>query len=257
MRKATALTTNTTDTAGPTRGSTPLAFNDGETTGLDHEVHQMWELAMKMRDHRQPALDGEWLWQLHVDEARADPQALKINGFHERYQAHNGEVLVMACPPRAVELMPALDLLPAHWKFQQLAAQLLWLFSPPPALELASASPEVYAGKHRTHWLGAVPDFDVRFVTAFMRAHGALPNWPHTPWHYHLGDVENLAAGRLRQPPPWDPDDLSARLGVHIDPQRRHTALGDVRWAEQLYDAVMAPDTVELYRADGTRHVYR
>ena len=58
-------------------------------------------------------------------------------------------------------------------------------------------------------------------------------------WHYHLVDVEALAAGKLGIAPPWKSDELSAALGVTITEDDRHTALGDAKWAMRIYDAVM------------------
>lgn len=70
------------------------------------------------------------------------------------------------------------------------------------------------------------------------------------PWHYHLIDVENLAVGWLAALPlgdprrdaltlPWNSDDMSRAVGVDPDRFKRYTAMGDVRWAMAIYDAVM------------------
>jgi hypothetical protein len=86
-------------------------------------------------------------------------------------------------------------------------------------------------------------------------------------WHYHVIDVEALAAGYLaaiRQDAaelgyhdrpdtpqyehegnleiarlPWKSDSLSRAVGVEPDDFDRHTALGDARWAKAIYEAVM------------------
>ena len=67
-----------------------------------------------------------------------------------------------------------------------------------------------------------------------MRANGICPSW-----RYHLVDVETLAAGALRRPPPWRFDDLLADYGLVYDEADRHTALGDARMVRDLYDAVL------------------
>jgi len=54
-----------------------LAFVDTETTGLDPDRHEVWEVALIV-DER------EHVWQLPVDLGRADPVALRISGYHER-----------------------------------------------------------------------------------------------------------------------------------------------------------------------------
>lgn len=105
------------------------------------------------------------------------------------------------------------------------------------------------------HLIGAVVSFDAEVLGTRMRAHGILPSW-----HYHLVDVEALAAGWLHRDaavkenrehsleeaswqrhlasPPWNSDELTAALGVSIREEDRHTALGDARWAAAVYDAV-------------------
>lgn len=59
---------------------TALAFVDTETTGLDPDFHEIWEVGLIVNDE-------ERLWQLPVDLKRADPKALEIGRFHERYKA--------------------------------------------------------------------------------------------------------------------------------------------------------------------------
>ena len=44
------------------------------------------------------------------------------------------------------------------------------------------------------HLVGAVPNFDAEVLGTRMRAHGILPSW-----HYHLVDIEPLAAGWLHR----------------------------------------------------------
>lgn len=99
---------------------------------------------------------------------------------------------------------------------------------------------------HGAHLVGAVPSFDDAFLKRLLRANGECPGW-----HYHLIDVEALAAGRLATlgdsspdaaslaQPPWNSTLLSGAVGVNPDDFDRHTALGDARWAKAIYDAVM------------------
>lgn len=93
----------------------------------------------------------------------------------------------------------------------------------------------------RPHIVGAVPNFDTERI-----AHQLLrPNRLREPWHYHLIDIENVAAGYLThktgQPvlPPYDSNELSAGLGVNPDDFQRHTAMGDVQWVMAQWDAIM------------------
>ena len=112
------------------------------------------------------------------------------------------------------------------------------------------------------HLVGAVPDFDARFLEMFLgRFHDADDS---RPWHYHLIDVEPLAIGYLRaiekllnlgrtktsqttlpvvHTLPWDSDTLSLAVGVTPpDGDGRHTALADARWARAVYYAVMGDE---------------
>jgi DNA polymerase III epsilon subunit-like protein len=56
---------------------TPLAFVDTECTGLDPDLHQIWEVGLIVGD-------GEHEWQLPVDLSTADPRALDIGQYLER-----------------------------------------------------------------------------------------------------------------------------------------------------------------------------
>lgn len=109
------------------------------------------------------------------------------------------------------------------------------------------------------HLAGAVVSFDEERLRRLMWAEGLSPRW-----HYHLIDVETLAAASLittfatiqevgKNPdadgptqaeamlayPPWKSDDLSRAIGVDPEDFDRHTALGDARWAKAIYERVM------------------
>ena len=218
---------------------TTLAIGDGETTGLnsglghdDPDRDKLWELAVKVRNHREPGLDGMWVWQLNVDGTPVAPAAAAVNRFHERYRV----------PPDVQVLMTDN---PAGYVPQDQAAGTF--------AELAQTLLRLVSG---AHWVGCVPDFDARFLVPMLHEHyGPGVTWAALPWHYHTVDVETLAAGRLQIQPPWDSDELSRRLGVEPPPpELRHTAAGDVLWGEAMYDAVFAPAPpggYDLRTADG------
>jgi DNA polymerase III epsilon subunit-like protein len=54
-----------------------IAFVDTETTGLDPDVHEIWEIGLIVDDR-------EYSWQPKVDLGRADARALQIGNFYER-----------------------------------------------------------------------------------------------------------------------------------------------------------------------------
>ncbi len=127
---------------------------------------------------------------------------------------------------------------------------------------LAEFAREFVALTRGLHLAGAVVSFDAERLWKLLRANGECPMW-----HYHLVDVEALAAGwvsaqcegeaadgtrgtvgvvrldgsvnHIDGRPPWTSTDLSLAVGVNPSAFDRHTALGDARWARAIYRAVM------------------
>lgn len=118
-------------------------------------------------------------------------------------------------------------------------------FDPAYAVPVADAAAAVHYWTDGAHVVGAVPDFDTSRLAPLLRAAGLEPGW-----HYHLIDIETLAVGYLHGAGrgaellqrPWDSDVLSRLVGVEppVQGQGRHTALGDARWARDVWDAVTA-----------------
>lgn len=107
-----------------------------------------------------------------------------------------------------------------------------------------------FIGIDKAHIVGAVPNFDTERLLLMFKVE--WPNWPDRPfWHHHLIDVENLAVGYLAGRAehegytpialPWDSNELSRQVGVEPEQFERHTAMGDVRWAMAIYDAITDP----------------
>lgn len=184
---------------------TKVIFCDTETSGLDPERHEIWEVALI--DEK-----SEERYLLGIDETKADLIALNIGGYHERHP-HG----------RSSEGVKGVDDL----------------------MGASGVAKAVARDTHGRHIVGAVPDFDARFLTKLLTAHGRLPSW-----HYHLIDVEALMVGRIMGTNlvqdndiqitlPWSSRDLSRLVGVDIDQFEAHTALGDARWAKACFEAVM------------------
>lgn len=187
---------------------TPLVFVDTETTGLDPNYHEIWEVGMIHRSWNNSGQQNErsYQWFLPVDLGKADPFALKIGKFFDRYPGY-------ALPPK--------NLNPTITQLYEFATQFSKL-------------------TYGAHMVGAVPSFDSERLTKLLRENGACPSW-----HYHLVDVEALIAGHMGFAPPWKSENLSiALLGEERNTalaDEKHTALGDAQWAMELYDAVMIP----------------
>lgn len=208
-------------------GRYPLAFLDMETTGLQPDA-DVWEYAL----------------------IRRDPGSLDVE--HHAYVQHD---------PAKCRALPEPFLSDHHARYPRVSCG-----------ELAGLHPRdaVDALEHLTRGaviVGAVPSFDVEHLTRMVqtRVPGARGRW-----HYQLVDVEAIATGHLWAllrvhgvtpgilaalgvlpgeefssamieallDPPWDSDLLSRACGVEPPGEGvRHTALGDVRWARDLYDA--------------------
>ena len=247
---------------------TALAFIDTETTGLDPELHQIWEVGLIMRGAAFPAMlesipeegthDYWYRWFLPVDLSRADPKALEVSGFHDRHPTgdnapkHTRDYSkpVMTSHPSQV----ACSCGGRHFDDWQ-----LW-DTPSGKVE----EPHVFAETLElltvgAHLVGAVVSFDEKRLEKLLRANGVMP-----AWHYHIVDVEALAAGWLMQwsrgpcgppgtersaenlavaraiaEPPWDSDELSNAIGIDPSLFHRHEAVGDAQWARSIYDRCM------------------
>jgi DNA polymerase III epsilon subunit-like protein len=183
-----------------------VVFVDTETTGLDPDRHEIWDIGMIVREEVEP---GIWQqethqWFLDVNLTRADSFALSIGRYHERHP--HGYLYPHKPGDRAFYVCRG-------WSFV--------------AYEIARLT-------FRAHLIGAVVSFDEERLRRAMLAVNVRPEW-----HYHLCDVENLAAGALALEPPWDSTKLSNAVGVDPNNFDRHTALGDAEWAAAIYDSVM------------------
>lgn len=207
----------------------PICFIDTETTGI-HPGRRAWEIAIIRRE-----VDGTertlHAFVADVDLSAADPYGLKVGRFYDRHPAYNNG---LNDPADA------------------------WGNGYGPMPDDAQVMLECDVAEHvermtrGAHLVGAVPSFDAEVFADMLRRHQLTP-----AFHYHLIDVEALAVGylaaldmveskevgrSLSHPAltlPWRSDDLSRACGVEpAGDDERHTALGDARWAQRLYDAI-------------------
>jgi hypothetical protein len=197
-----------------------LAFVDTETVTLEPGHDVIWEIGIITRDPDRP--DEEWLYQVRPNMGKARPESLEVSRFEERYELGDRQ--------QAAAWFPAAGGRPQRLTADGLAMNLRLLL----------------AGRHV--W-GSTPGFDLERLSAMLRRQwGKTPGY-HDPWHYKPHDVKDYAAGYLRcfsgrEVPdglldlPYDSVALSQAMGVFVQEADRHTALGDARWARDLYDAV-------------------
>ncbi|WP_435643384.1 3'-5' exonuclease [Streptomyces sp. H49] len=188
-----------------------IAFVDCETTHLDAEIGEAWEVAVILRTETDGRpTDREFVWQFAIDETAADPKSLRIGRYHERH------------------------LVDPEWG----AA---WT-GPGPVLPCSRASAveaiaSVLAG---AVLVGSNPGFDERFLRKLLGPGSAR-------WHYRPYDIVQLAAAKIgvqaAGPLPWSSHALSQAVGIEPPTaDAAHTALGDARWARDVFDAVMAQE---------------
>ncbi len=101
-----------------------------------------------------------------------------------------------------------------------------------PAAEVARQVAKLTAG---AHIVGANPAFDQAFLERMLKENGYT-----LAAHYHLVDVEAMAAAKLGIQPPWTSDQLAEQMGV--EKGEKHTAIGDARWALRMYRAIYGID---------------
>jgi hypothetical protein len=91
------------------------------------------------------------------------------------------------------------------------------------------------------HLMGSVPSFDDERLRRLLQSNNRCPSW-----HYHLHDLEDICLGYLRgqgkEVPdlPINSDEISLMVGVEPPSEaERHTALGDARWVERVWEKVV------------------
>lgn len=205
---ATLMTDNTSTIA-------TCVFLDTETTSLN-ESRRPWNIGLITRkpdgtETEEEIIIGE------MDLSLADPRALEIGHFWDRHPIFGDDR-----PGDHV------------WIIDDEEAAACWLIE-----RIAPTK------SGNVHIIGCVPSFDVQTLTAMMHRQGLC--WPA---HYHIIDAEAVAIGALaargiRTPLPYTGEWLTEQLGLDTSKYEagKHTALGDARWARDLYDAATRPIT--------------
>lgn len=189
-----------------------IAILDTETVTLDPGPDVIWEVAIIVRGTA--GQDHEWLFQLAPNMNMADEAALRVSGFRKRYVVPDGVEGLAWTPVNRVR---------------------------PTLVSREAAARSMCHLLTGRHVVGVGPWFDTQRLELLFAEYGLVPGW-----HYHLLPAEALAIGWLRAHGhdvqlPFRSDAVALALGVPPPTgDTRHTALGDARWARDIYDKVMA-----------------
>src|SRR6266496_2958663 len=126
---------------------TQLVFIDTETSGLDPERHEVWEIGCIVRGSTDESSNGEWLWQLKPDLAAADPTGLRVGRYYEREQLWRwgSSAIILASP---------------WWNAEKRSVR--YPAEATSRSEVAERLAKLLGG---AHLVGAVPSFDAAFLT--------------------------------------------------------------------------------------------
>lgn len=223
-----------------------IVFIDTETTGLDPEWHEIWEVAIIVRDTKQSGWqDVSWVWQLEVDLGKADTIALNIGRFHERRWKDACFSSQDAAAPTKNHIHKPYDLMSSddQWVIQD--------------YEMRSWCKHFVELTRDGHLVGCVASFDEERLRNLLRHYRQCPMW-----HYQTHDIEDLATGALLGQLhtqmsyadldedfyvdqigellglPFNGKKLTTELGINYNSFERHTALGDAQMARAVFDAV-------------------
>lgn len=208
--------------------TTPLAFTDVETTHLSVELGEVWEVAIILRG---ADAETEHVWQFapRTLDAEIHGEALRVGRFQERFAVPDG------CTAAYI----------AGGDIDPMAA--------------GDAITEITEILRGAVLIGSNASFDDRHLRKLLGVTG------EQPWHYRPVCVATLAAGFLygqaermthkdcdatpyrmvaeRLGWPWKSYQASEAAGTpRPTGDAAHTALGDARWARDLWDRITIPD---------------
>lgn len=184
----------------------PIVFVDTETTGLDPDHNELWEIALIEADGTEHvwAMPPKWL-------SEADPGALRVNRFYERTSASNWHW----SPETRSTIASQIAILTAN---KHLVGAVPWF-------DARFLSRLLVEYGVRESWHYHMIDVETLAIgclaTRKMEGVWVPPN--------------------LSIVPPWSTTDLAKAIGIDVGDHQfeKHTALGDARWAKAIYERVM------------------
>ncbi|MFI8531755.1 exonuclease domain-containing protein [Streptomyces aquilus] len=201
----------------PTKKPKLLAFVDTETIGLDPFLHDAWEIAVILRaDGR----DEEHVFRIKPDLLNADPQALKINRYHERTSAPDWTWDdPHTAATRLYSILDGAVLVGSNVAFD--AEMLTHLFGR-------------YYDQPRPWHYRTVDIVTLAVGSLYGRASERTRQDCDATWYSKVARAVGW---------PWKSHDVSMHVRIEPPaPDVRHTALADARWARDVHDAVIVPD---------------
>jgi DNA polymerase III epsilon subunit-like protein len=188
--------------------SAPLVFLDIETTGLDPEAHEVWEVGIVVRTVEQKEkvtirTDQDYHWFLSPQHLEtATPEALAIGGYYERHPYGDNF---------AADGLVQLQKIAAPYDFARDFERLT----------------------RGATLVGANVRFDERFLNDYLRKYHRVPGW-----HFRLCDVEAMTQGYMGLAKPTGLAKCANLLEIPNE-YLAHTALDDAKLARDIYDAVV------------------
>lgn len=211
---------------------TRIVFADVETTHVDPQAGHIWELALIIRDLSDGPEDVERLWQIRPDLTEADPMALRVGGFYERFEILKQEIgATVECPTGdedrwfdgslnvAAEVAKLIDGAVLVGQNAQFDAAHLAAF--------LNRNGQAYTAHYRPI---CVTTMAAGFLHGLKAERDAISDWG--------GVMPPAAASQSASALPWSSKDIARAVGVTPEDFDTHTALGDARLAMHLWDCL-------------------
>lgn len=191
--------------------SRPLISLDLETTGLDIQRHEAWEVGLAAANDAALEKFASWRrgttwlgWEFPVrDLAAAEAGALQVNDYYQRAKVHPNGTLARRL----------------HEPERSLAAE----------KAPGNAALEIARYLDGACLMGCAVQFDMRFLEKLLLDYGVRPSW-----HHRGLDLGSYSAGIRGAAYP----DSSGSMAEVIPNDEAHTAVGDALWNVKVFESL-------------------